>query len=857
MSTVAWQSVWSLFEEVIGLPAAEQPGHLDRACGDDALLRQAVEKMLEADRKANNLLDQPIVGRPEPAEQAPTDTSPPGAALGLPAERIGAYRLLRKIGQGGMSTVYLAVRDDDTFRRRVVVKLIRRGLETEPMIHRLRVERQILASLTHPHIARLYDGGATEDGLPYFIMEYVEGETIDVYCSRNYLSVDERVDLFLRVCDAVRYAHQNLVVHRDLKPANIMVSSDGEPKLLDFGIAKLLNPELVSDAPEPTATWHGALTPSYASPEQIRGKLITTTSDVYSLGVVLYRLLTGKLPYDFKGLSPSEIERLITETEPTRPSSAVGDVRTDPDAKPNLAVIDARQRALAGDLDAIVLKALRSTPGERYPSVEQLATDLENFRQGLPVTARQGTWRYRAGKFVRRNRMPVLASAVVGVVLAILAATIAWQSYRIARESEEVKLENAKKTQVQALIVDLFELSNPHVQPGKELTVREALERSAPLLASELRDQPDVRAELLHTTGSIRLILGDHQQAASELEEAHTLRLAMHGADHPDTADTANGLALALAKLGELDRAETLAHEGVAVARRLAQASADDAVLVGPLVTLVSVYCYRGRDESAVTPALEAYELIREAPDAHPYDININELLGSIYSNEGDYEASVRHYREAVALRRARQGEKHPQRANALNNLGVALRRSGQFDQAELIYRETLALEEANYGTDPLDTTTITKINIGGALFGRGAFAEAETHYRQTLEETGLAPDYYLALILRTGIAQAVLEQGRAQEAEHNLRAMQPEMVNVFDATHRRTFLVDSLLGASLSAQSRFDEAEPLLMESYKKMLDGAKARHINDAFERLRQHLERAGKADEIATYDALRNAS
>ena len=394
MSSQSWQQVWEIFEQAIARPPDERPVFLDEACGDDSQLRRAVEGMLAADQETESFLDRPLGqggGRPAPA--ATGGILPRGTM-------VGPYRVLRQIGQGGMSTVYLAERADDAFPRQVALKLVRPGMESASILRRLRTERQILASLDHPYIARLYDGGTSDEGMPYFVMEHVEGVAIDEYCEQNQLSVDERLTLFGKVAEAVLYAHRNLVVHRDIKPSNILVMAGGDPKLLDFGIAKLIKPELMPTGVESTATWDRVLTPNYASPEQIRGKLITTASDVYSLGVLLYELLTGRLPHSFEGCSPREIESIITDTEPLPPSVAAtrelatgstpptgGEAETLPYRRKHS---DEIRRRLAGDLDAIVLTALRSAPQRRYASVEQLMADIERHQAALPVMARTG-----------------------------------------------------------------------------------------------------------------------------------------------------------------------------------------------------------------------------------------------------------------------------------------------------------------------------------------------------------------------------------------------------------------------------------------------------------------------------------
>ncbi|MEM9598840.1 MAG: serine/threonine-protein kinase, partial [Acidobacteriota bacterium] len=504
----------AIFERAVDLEGEEQRRFLREACGDDSELRRAVEELIGADRRSGRFLDEPLELDDLSTMDGDAGTDPPSAdggdADGISGDSlIGPYRLLRRLGRGGMGEVFLAVRADDAFRRRVVVKLVRRDRDDEDILRRSRAERQILAGLDHPHIARLYDGGTTEDRRPYFVMEYIEGVEIDDFCDQNRLSIDERLTLLRKVCAAVHYAHQNLVVHRDLKPSNILVTSDGEPKLLDFGIAKLLNPELGGDDLQQTATWLRLMTPQYASPEQVRGKHVTVTSDVYSLGVLLYKLLSGRLPSSFGGCSPREIERLLTETEPPKPSAVVVSDPAPPraletaiqDTAPALASAEVARfrgvgpkelrRLLKGDLDSITAKALRASPQRRYASAEQLAEDLRRFQEGRPVAARAGTLRYRAGKLLRRRRGTIAASALL---VAMLGGTLWSQS----EQAEALAAERDQKQMVLSLLIEALRVADPYVHAGgDQLTIAEALERSRELLHQRLLDQPVLRAEML------------------------------------------------------------------------------------------------------------------------------------------------------------------------------------------------------------------------------------------------------------------------------------------------------------------------------------------------------------------------
>ena len=392
-----WRRVDDLLQSALDCEPTRRASFLDEACAGDHALRQQVEALLAADHHASDFLEGSAI---EPGTLLPSEWSS-GSLVG---RRIGAYRIVRQLGRGGMGAVYLAERADEQFRKQVAIKLVEHGLDSDAILHRFRSERRILASLDHPHIATLHDAGTTDDGLPYFIMEYVEGQPIDVHCATHGLSTRERLHLFNLVCAAVRHAHERHVVHRDLKPSNILVTEGGVPKLLDFGIAKLLAQENAQDTANATTAGLRPMTLAYASPEQVHGEPVTPVSDVYSLGVLLYELLTGRSPYRVESQTPGQIARVICEQEPEKPSTVVGP-------------------ALVGDLDNIVLMALRKEPSRRYGSVAQFADDLRCHLEGRPVLARRVSLGYRTAKFVTRNKTAVV-SAAAGVMVTVAAVTV-------------------------------------------------------------------------------------------------------------------------------------------------------------------------------------------------------------------------------------------------------------------------------------------------------------------------------------------------------------------------------------------------------------------------------------------------
>jgi serine/threonine protein kinase len=440
-----WRLIDELFHKAVELPPNVRGDFLNGACGGDVSLQAEIEKLIDGSDRAGSFIETPPALDETTIALAEAETEP---MAGL---RIGAYKVIREIGRGGMGTVYLAARADEEFQKRVAIKLVTTGFDHETIIQRFRNERQILAGLDHPNIARLLDGGTTESGAPYFVMEYIEGQTIREYCDTNRLTTIERLKLFRTVCSAVHFAHQNLIVHRDIKPGNILVTADGTAKLLDFGVAKLLSP--TAQAGEITEATSRVMTPEYASPEQARGETITTASDVYSLGVLLYELLTGHRPYRVASLSLVEMIDAICKQEPAKPSTAIGRTETSPGGGGSTEVTvtpekvsKARdsepyrlRRELEGDLDNIVLKAMRKEPQRRYASVEQFSEDINRYFQRLPVIARQDTLSYRTGKFVSRHKAGVAAGALIIIALLAGAVTTLWQAHAARQERDKAQ----------------------------------------------------------------------------------------------------------------------------------------------------------------------------------------------------------------------------------------------------------------------------------------------------------------------------------------------------------------------------------------------------------------------------------
>ena len=521
MKAERWQQVREILDHAIALPASERSPFLDENCANDQELREEVESLLSSHNDAGS-----VFLKAPPAKLMGAFENDQTNRVG---RRIGVYQILSVIGRGGMGEVYHAVRADGQYEKHVAVKLVRGGYDSALLLERFRHERQILASLDHPNIARLLDGGTTEEGIPYLIMELVEGERLDSYCDAGRMSITERLKLFCQICSAVQYAHQRLIIHRDLKPSNVLVTADGIPKLLDFGIAKLVDPDAIAEV-----TIMRAMTPEYASPEQIRGEPITTASDVYSLGVVLYQLLTGRSPYPGETRSSHQLAQAVCEVDPTKPSSAVlkplpiaGDdpaaQRTPDDLSSLREGSPAKlQRRLLGDLDNIVAKAMRKEPQQRYSSVEQLAEDIRRHLQGLPVTAVKGSFAYRANKFVRRNRMAIAAGVLLALTLmGGIAATI--RQARIARKQAEVA--RAERARAEKRFRDVRELANslifeihdsiqslPGATPSRKLLLDRAVQYLDKLSADASGDL-NLQRELAWAYQRLATVQGDTTQS--------------------------------------------------------------------------------------------------------------------------------------------------------------------------------------------------------------------------------------------------------------------------------------------------------------------------------------------------------
>jgi non-specific serine/threonine protein kinase/serine/threonine-protein kinase len=680
---ITWSQVRDVVDAVLELPQPDRSQYLDEACPQPAL-RRYVDSLVLAYDQAGNFLESP----------APVQSL---SSLGVPHEswvgrRLGPYEISGEIGHGGMGSVYLASRADDQYQKRVAIKLIRSGFESAFALSRFRTERQILATLEHPNIARLLDGGTSENGSPYFVMEFVEGEPIDRYCDARRLPIRERLLLFRSVCAAVEHAHRNLIIHRDLKPANILITKEHTPKLLDFGIAKLLGQEPAVREAEPSVALLRILTPEYASPEQITGAPITTATDVYSLGVVLYLLLTGRRPYDVDARRPESLAAAICCTEPPKPSLAVRqstaaesadratgltpkEIAADRACKP-----EKLGRQLAGDLDNIVLKALRKEPERRYGSVERFSEDIRRHLDGLPVTARAETWRYRAQKFVTRNGPAVGAFALL--VLSLCAGLLGtMHEARIARAQQAVA--NRRFQEVRELANSLmFEVhdgiaSLPGATPVRKRLVERAL-KYLDSLAADAQGDHSLEMELATAYDKIGDVqgqpmeanLGDPKAAAASYEKALSLRERL-AAEKPQDVQRSRELVYSYIRLsdllgygGDVSRALTYARKEIPTAHKVAQqdpSSWENRLLLAMChVDQGSKEAENGERAVGLEQLRRGVAMLEQLRAEHPTELPLQRKLAIAYGRLGDLRRTdssglveaMAWYRSAIATLR-------------------------------------------------------------------------------------------------------------------------------------------------------------------------------------------------------------
>ncbi|HVS64932.1 MAG TPA: serine/threonine-protein kinase [Thermoanaerobaculia bacterium] len=811
-----WRRMRELFEELVDLSPQHRRSALDEVGAGDPELARQVESLLSWSPGAASALDGAVA---DALASAAAGTEDGGMDELAPGARLGPYALEREIGRGGMGVVFLATRADRAYRAAVAVKVLRASFTGDGLQARFRTERQILADLDHPNVARLLDGGATPSGRPFLVMEHVEGRPITEFCDRGRLDTEARLELFLEVCDAVRFAHRNLVVHRDLKPANILVTAEGRPKLLDFGIAKLLEPDRSEHTLAATEAGTRLMTPGYASPEQILGEPVTTAADVYSLGVLLYELLAGRLPWEPEETLPAAVRRVLADASPRPPSTAVTRAAEPATTAPTAEQIAAARRAhprllqrrLRGDLDDIVLMALRREPERRYASVDHLAEDVRRHLAGQPVSARPSTAGYRARKFVGRHREAV---AIAAVLAALLVSLVGFYTQRLRNERIEAQREAAKARRVSEFVVDLFEVSDPSRSRGETITARELLDQGQQRLRG-LDAEPAVQAAMMDTIGNVYRTLALYDEAEPLLEGAleQRRRLAA-GAPSPDVAESLQSLGRLRAAQGDAVAAEELQRRGLETWRALrADGSAE---LARSADDLGAALFDRGDYAAAERAHREALSIWRErgTPSSEERAHSLDRLAAALHE-QGRYDEAERSYRDALAIRLEIHGEGSLEVSNSYSNLGNLLRYVDRPEESEAAHRRALGIRLQVLGPAHPDLTTSLN-SLAVLLASQERLEEALPLFRQALDirVRTLGPDHPRVGVPLTGLADATRRLGRLEEAE----ALYRRSLDLHRASlpSGHPFIAHPLvgLGTTRAARGDHDEAARLYREA-------------------------------------------
>ncbi len=702
-----WGQLEAFFYAATDAEPSQRADLLDRFCREQPYLCQEARALLQSSEETWGFLHNPLRQAAQQITAAPDVTG----------QMIGAYRIVRLLGEGGMGRVYLAERADDLYQQHVAIKLVQTGAgSTRDLLMRFSAERQILANLVHPHIAHLLDAGLTSNGLPYLVMEYVEGIPIDRYVADQGLSIAQRLELFRNVCSAVEYAHRNLVVHRDIKPANILVTAEGTPKLLDFGIAKLLrNPGTVGAGL--TRETERLMTPEYASPEQVRGQAITTSTDVYALGGLLFTLLTGRPPFRMQSTDPLEVARVICDKTPTRPSVALRQ-RSEASA--------AGREKLSGDLDKIVLKALRKEPEKRYASVAELADDVRRYLEGYPLQAGSNAWSYRTYKFIRRNWVGVTAGFLMLLAILGFSAGMAVLARRAREERTRAIQQQHKAEQEAAFLSGLFQATTPDAERGKTITARDVLDVSVLRINKELAGEPEVRAAMLNSLGKSYVALGLYDQAQPLLEQAYQLRKPL--GPTMEYAESAASLADLKRAKGAYSEEEALLRQALEIRRRLA--GEDRLLLSDTLGNLGECLYLQSRNK-------EAEPVLRDAIAIGPPDTQqragAQNYLALVLEKRGAFEEASHLLRAAVDTSAKNSGTDGTDYLTALHNLAGALSDLGDLQGAEAAERKVLIIRERVSGKQHPDTLYSLN-NLGWILLEKGDWRAAEPYLKLALE---------------------------------------------------------------------------------------------------------------------------
>ncbi len=841
MDRTRWERIQTLFHDAAELPAPDRLAFLKSTCSDDQSLIADVLALLEEDSRGGSLLERGVA---QVAYQMVGDA----VHASIRSGQFGPYRIKEMLGEGGMGAVYLAERDD--LGNLVAIKILRDAWFSPARRERFASEQRMLAQLNHPSIARLYDANTLEDGTPWFVMEYVDGVPLTEYCRKNACSIEERLKLLRLVCEAVQYAHQHALIHRDLKPSNILVKRDGSVRLLDFGIAKQI--EGLDVPPDQTRTALRLMTPAYAAPEQIRGDRVGVQTDVYALGVILYELLAGRLPFDLSHKTAAEAATVITTQEPAKPSAAAREAAEKSAESPSVPVA---AKAAWADLDVLCLTAMHKDPERRYQSVEALIRDVDHYLKGEPLEAQPDSLRYTFGKFVRRNWQAVSAAAMA---IAIVGGLVIFYTVRLTTARNTALAEAARTQRIQRFMLNLFQGGDPSAAPADDLRVVTLLDRGV-LEARSLDAEPAVQAELYQTLGGIYQQLGKFGQADTLLQSALASRKSLFG---PDSAETAQSV-LALGSLRDAqaryEEAERLVRQALDVDRR--RLPRNDPAVPKAMLVLGRVLEDRGAyDQSIAT--LEQTVQLYSAPGSSTADLadTLHELANAHFY-AGHYDTSESLNQRVLVMYKQIYGDHHPRVADILINLGAIRLDLGHYPEAERFDRQALDIVQAWYGKDNPETATDLTI-LARALVRQNRFDEAVGLLQQSLaiKERVFGKVHPSVASTLNELGTVAMQEGKYDAAEQYFKRMEDIYRAVFGEHHYLLGTALSNLASVYSAEHQWSHAEQLYRQAIPIYVEALSATDINTGIARiklgrtlLRQHRYSEAETESRAGYDIL----
>ena len=822
-----FQTLNRLFDELVDVEPEEQDARIREVCAGRPDLEAELRSLLAADtgrdleRKIHDIV----------ATEAVAVTSPD-----LEGRRLGSWRILGKLGEGGMGAVYLAERADGAYEAKAAIKLVRGGLSDTASDARFRAERQILAALSHPGVAQLRGGGTAPDGTPYLVMQYVDGKPLTAWCDDQNADVETRLELFLKVCDAVSHAHKALVAHRDLKPNNILVTHEGEPKLLDFGIAKIV--EDMEDSGDGVTRTYGIMTPAYASPEQVAGGRAGVAADIYSLGVLLYELLSGRVPIETKGLTPAQLITRVTRDVPPTVSSVTED--------------QSRRRRLVGDLDAIVSLALRKEPEERYPSVEALADDVRLHLRGLPIRARRDDWRYRTGKMLRRNAGVVSGGALLLILGVTFGINAVLQARAVARERDRAEAQRAAAERVSGFLEGLFIEADPNQASSNDVTVREILDRGAAEVLEELEAEPEIQASLALVLGRVLRGLGEYAAAEPLLDAAVEVRAQSPDATSADLAYAYQERGALHYELGDYESAVAMHRESLDLFR---MEYPDETVQVASALDWLSASLQElGEIEESAElgrAAVAAYRAVDPEPNADLASALVS--LTDMLRTAGLVEESLEAIDEGLPMVRQVYGDHHLEVAAALNQKASTLEELGRAQEAIALVEEGLAIRRATFDGPHVEIAA-SMGNLANMLFAVGRGDEAVPYRRQTYQMLAeIFPDGHPYVAASAYSLASLLERiGRVEEAREGLETALQAHREALPPGHANLAYPLTSLGRVLRDDGALERSEALLQEAYDVRSAGLPEGHWHVAASGLELGitLDRMGRADEAGRF-------